>query len=200
MKAAVVAITLCLPLAAAELKSGPPLPNKVVENWAKLPAGWNFGECSGVDVDKNDNVWVFNRGAHPVIQFDKNGKVLQAWTDVPVKSSHGIRVDPDGNIWGIDVKGHGVLKFNTAGRVLGVIELPYAKPGTQDTPDGFNEPTGIAWAHNGDFYISDGYQNSRVAKFSKDMVYLKQWGKKGTEDGEFNLVHDVVVDNRGRVY
>src|SRR3954466_6101249 len=121
MKAAVVAITLCLPLAAAELKSGPPLPHKVVENWAKLPAGWNFGECSGVAVDKNDNVWVFNRGSHPVIEFDKNGKFLQAWPDVVVKSSHGIRVDNDGNIWGVDVKGHVVIKYNTDGKVLMVL-------------------------------------------------------------------------------
>ena len=51
----------------AELKSGPPLPHKVVKNWAKLPAGWNFGECAGVAVDKDDNVWVYNRGKHPVI-------------------------------------------------------------------------------------------------------------------------------------
>jgi len=102
----------------AELKSGPPLPYHPVPNWAQLPAGWNFGECAGVDVDRDDNVWVFNRGPHPVIQFDKNGKMLQAWNEVPVESAHGIQVDADGNIWTTDVKAHRVLKSTPRGRVL----------------------------------------------------------------------------------
>src|SRR4051812_15325806 len=89
-----------------------------VENWAKLPQGLMLGECSGVALDSHDNVWVFNRGSHPVIQFDPNGKMLQAWKDVPVKSSHGIRVDPDGNVWLIDVAGHKVLKMSPEGRLL----------------------------------------------------------------------------------
>ena len=98
-------LAAALPAVAAELKSGPPLPYKVVKDWAQLPTGWNFGECSGVAVDRNDNVWVFNRGKHPVVQFDKNGNMLQSWGEGTVVSSHGIRVDPDGNVWGIDVKG-----------------------------------------------------------------------------------------------
>src|SRR5258708_6242416 len=196
MKLFAIAFALALPISAAD----PQLPHKVVQNWAQLPAGWNFGECSGVDVDKDDNVWIFNRGTHPVMQFDHNGKLVQAWTDVPIKSSHGIRVGPDGNIWAIDVKGHALVKFNPLGRVLEVIAQAGNKPGNNDSKDAFNEPTGIAWAKNGDFYISDGYQNSRVVKFSKDFDYLTHWGKKGTGDGEFNLVHDVAVDTRGRVY
>src|SRR5438132_8096753 len=118
-------LLLVLPLLAlpalAELKSGPPLPYHPVPNWAQLPEGFNFGECSGVDVDKNDNVWVFNRGAHPVMQFDKSGKMLQAWTEVPVQSSHGIRVDADGNIWTVDVGAHRLLKFTPGGQVLMMI-------------------------------------------------------------------------------
>jgi len=66
----------------AEIQSGPPLPYHVVEGWAHLPAGWNFGEVASVDVDKNDNVWVFNRGPHPVVEFDSSGKFLRAWTEV----------------------------------------------------------------------------------------------------------------------
>jgi hypothetical protein len=67
--------------ALAELQTGPALPYHVVRDWAQLPAGWNFGEVSAVDVDKNDNVWVFNRGPHPVIQFDRLGKMLQPWPE-----------------------------------------------------------------------------------------------------------------------
>ena len=111
MRHLLLTLAITLPLASAELTSGPPLPNQLVKDWAQMPAGWNFGETTGVDVDKNDNVWVFNRGAHPVIQFDKNGKVLQSWTDVPIKASRGIRVGPDGNIWRVGVKGRAVVKF-----------------------------------------------------------------------------------------
>src|SRR5712692_9757880 len=186
--------------ALAELKSGPPLPYHVVPNWAQLPNGWNFGECSGVATDKDDNVWVFNRGAHPVIQFDKSGKMLQAWSEVAVKSSHGIRVDADGNVWTVDVEAHRLLKSTPGGRVLMMIGGVGGSAGTNETKDGFNRPTGIIFAPNGDFFVSDGYVNSRVIKFNKDGEYLTHWGRKGTGDGEFNLVHDVALDSEGRLY
>ncbi|MBI3427122.1 MAG: 6-bladed beta-propeller [Acidobacteria bacterium] len=189
-------------LAAAftQLKTGPPLPHKLVNEWAKLPAGWNFGEVSGVATDRQDNVWVFNRGAHPVMQFDRAGKFLQAWPDLKIVSSHGIRVDAEGNIWLIDVKGHVVFKCNPQGRVLMVLGNRQGTPGNNDSKDAFNEPTGIAFAKNGDFYISDGYINARVIKFNRDGEYLTHWGRKGTGDGEFNLVHDVCLDAQERVY
>jgi DNA-binding beta-propeller fold protein YncE len=184
----------------AQLKSGPPLPYHAVEGWAKLPAGWNFGETSGVDVDKNDNVWVFNRGAHPVMQFDKSGHMLQSWTDVPVKSSHGIRLDADGNIWTIDVAGHRLMKFTPSGRLLMFIGSVGGAAGNNDSKDAFSRPTDITFAPNGDLFVSDGYDNSRVIKFNKDGDYLTHWGTKGTGDGQFNLVHDVALDKQGRLY
>ncbi len=184
-----------------ELKSGPPMHYSVVEGWAQLPKGWNFGECSGVDVDRNDNVWVFNRGAHPVIQFDKSGKMLQAWTEVPVTAAHGIRVDPDGNIWTVDVAAHRLMKFTPAGRLLMMIgQVGGAAGANNDIKDGFNRPTNLAFQPNGDFFVSDGYVNSRVVKYNKDGEYQMHWGQKGTGDGEFNLVHDVALDSDGRVY
>jgi DNA-binding beta-propeller fold protein YncE len=181
----------------AQVKEGPALPHKVVKDWAKLPDGWNFGETSGVAVDKDDNVWVFNRGNHPVLQFDSNGKMLRSWPEVPIKSSHGIRVDEEGNVWTVDVKGHQLFKWTPTGRLLMVLGRG---PGKDDSKDAFNEPTGIAFAKNGDLYISDGYVNSRVVRYGKDGVYQSHWGRKGTGDGEFQLVHDVAVDTRGRVY
>jgi hypothetical protein len=193
-------VTASLP-ALAELKSGPTMNYSVVEGWAQLPKGWNFGECSGVDIDKNDNVWVFNRGAHPVIQFDKSGKMLQAWSEVPVTSAHGIRVDADGNIWVVDVAGHRVSKFTPAGRLLMTIGQVGVNPGpNNDTKDGFNRPTNLTFAPNGDFFVADGYVNSRVVKYNKSGEYQLHWGRKGTGDGEFNLVHDVALDSQGKLY
>jgi DNA-binding beta-propeller fold protein YncE len=193
--------SLCLSLAAAELKSGPPLAYHTVKDWAQLPEGWNFGETSGVAVDKNDNVWVFNRGPHPVMQFNKDGKFLRSWSEVPVTSSHGIKVAPDGNIWLVDVKGHQVMEFTPEGRVRMVIGNVGKRPAANnDTKDAFNEPTAVSFLANGDFYLSDGYQNARVVKYSRDGIYQFQWGKKGKGDGEFDLVHDVTTDKRGLVY
>jgi DNA-binding beta-propeller fold protein YncE len=189
-----------LPAFGQELKSGPPLPHKVVPNWPQLPKGWNFGECSGVDVDKDDNVWVFHRGKRPVMQFDKTGKLLQAWEEVPVTSSHGIRVGPDGNIWAVDVAGHTLFTFTPEGRIVQVIGAAGKSAGTMQSKDVFNRPTGIAFGPSGDYYVSDGYVNSRVVRFGRDGIYQKQWGQKGAADGEFNLVHDVTIDSRGRVY
>lgn len=195
----VLALTF-LPAVFGQLKTGPALPHQLVKDWAQLPKGWNFGECSGVATDKQDNVWVFNRGAHPVMQFDRAGKFLQAWPDIKIISSHGIRVDAEGNIWLIDVKGHVVVKCNTEGRVLMILGNRQGIAGNNDSKDAFNEPTGIAFDKQGNLYISDGYVNARVIKFNKDGEYITHWGKKGTGDGEFNLAHDVCLDSQERVY
>jgi DNA-binding beta-propeller fold protein YncE len=201
MRTNILALLIWVALPAlAELKSGPPLPHHVVADWAQLPKGWNFGETSGVDVDKDDNVWVFNRGAHPVIQFDKSGKMLQAWTEVPLKTAHGLRVDRDGNIWTVDVEAHRLMKFTPGGRLLMMIGQVGGAAGTNDTKDGFNRPANLTFAPNGDFFVADGYVNSRVVKFNKSGEYLTHWGQKGTGDGEFNLVHDVALDSQGRLY
>ncbi len=201
MRTNILALLIWVGLPAlAELKSGPALPHHVVADWAQLPKGWNFGETSGVDVDKDDNVWVFNRGAHPVIQFDKSGKMLQAWTEVPLKTAHGLRVDRDGNIWTVDVEAHRLMKFTPGGRLLMMIGQVGGAAGTNDTKDGFNRPANLTFAPNGDFFVADGYVNSRVVKFNKSGEYLTHWGQKGTGDGEFNLVHDVALDSQGRLY
>jgi len=186
----------------ARLKTGPALPYAVDAAWPQMPKGYNFGECSGVDVDKKGNVWVFNRGHWPVIQFDRRGRFLQAWSQdtFPVKSAHGIRVGPDGNLWCVDVDGHVIFKMSPEGRVLMVLGNRQGVPGNNDAEDAFNRPTNVAFRANGNFYVSDGYVNSRVIEFTPDGYSVRHWGKKGTGDGEFNLVHDVQVDSRGRVY
>lgn len=194
------ALLLALPLAAVDFSKVPKLPHKLVPDWAQLPAGWNFGEASGVAVDRTDNVWVFNRGAHPVVRLDKDGKFVSAWNDVPVIAAHGIRTDRENNVWLVDVKGHAVLKFSPFGRLLMVMTNAGRQPGDNNTPYAFNQPTGVSFAANGDVYVSDGYVNSRVVQYNSKGEYIRHWGRKGTGDGEFDLVHDVAVDKQGRVY
>ena len=168
-----------------------------VPGWPRLPDGWNFGEVAGVAVDHEQNVYVFHRGPHPLIEFSRDGKFLRTLLEGMITSAHGIRIDRAGNIWVVDVKGHTVLKVNPSGRILLVL-------GRKDSPGAdearFNQPTDVAIAQNGDIYITDGYGNSRVMKFSQDGKFLSQWGRKGSGPGEFNLPHAVVLDNDGRVY
>ena len=191
----------------AQLKSGPPLPYRLVANWPTLPKGYNFGEGTGVDVDRQGNVWVANRGAWPIMQFDKNGKMLQAWNHDTVrvtpgvgKGTHGLKVDPDGNVWLVDVDGHILLKYSPEGRHLMTIGNRQGTEGNNDSPTAFNRPTNLWFLPNGHFYVSDGYVNTRVVEFTRDGEYVRHWGTKGTGDGEFNLVHDVTADSRGMVY
>ena len=114
-----------------------------------------------------------------------------------VVSAHGVEVDPQGNIWAVDVEGHMVLKFNRSGRV----EMVLGKKGLAKSDDEFfDRPTDIGFAPNGDIYVTDGYGNSRVMKFSPDGRLLKKWGKKGTGPGEFDTPHSVAVDAKGLVY
>jgi len=175
----------------------PALPYTVVPDWPALPDGWNLGETASVAVDGDDNVYVFNRSPHPLIQFDPAGKFRRSLLEGMITSAHGVRIDSYGNIWAVDVKGHTVLKLNPAGRVAMVLGRRDVA-GESDT--NFNQPTDVAVAPNGDFYVTDGYGNSRVMKFSKDGDLLLKWGKKGAGPGEFNLPHAVVLDARGQVY
>lgn len=195
-----ILILASLPLAFGQIQSGPPLPHKLVKDWAKLPPGWNFGECAGVAVDKDDRVWVVHRGARPVIQLDRDGKVLEAWGEGLLKSGHGITLDREGNLWVVDVKGHVIIKLSPEGRVQMLLGARQGVAGNNESKDEFNEPTRVAFAPNGDFFVSDGYINSRVVRFNNDAEYLMHWGKKGKADGEFDLVHDVVIDSRNRIY
>ncbi len=186
----------------SKLKSGPALPYKVVTAWPVLPKGMNFGEVSGVDVDRNGNVWVFNRGHWPVMEFDRSGHLLQSWTSdaFPVRSAHGMRVGPDGNLWCVDVEGHVVFKLSPDGRVLMVIGNRQGTPGNDTAEDAFSRPTNVAFRANGNVYVSDGYVNSRIIEFTPAGEFVRKWGSKGSGDGQFNLVHDVTVDSQGRVY
>src|SRR2546428_12393134 len=73
-----------------------------VEGWGRLPEGWSFVEATSVAVDASDNVWVFNRGQHPVILFDRGGKFLRSWGEGLIPPAHGINIGPRGSIWPTD--------------------------------------------------------------------------------------------------
>jgi sugar lactone lactonase YvrE len=196
-----------------------------VANYPNLPKGMNFGEVPGVAVNSKGHVYVFTRSnsaggpayapaAAQLLEFDQNGnfvgeigKGLYAWS-----FAHSVRIDKNDNIWAIDKGSDMIVKFNPEGRVQWVFGRRKesadedTKPWEHLTPplapvDGmFRQPTDVAWDSAGNIYITDGYINSRVAKYDKDGNWLKSWGTKGTGPGQFVLPHSLAIDRNDNVY
>jgi DNA-binding beta-propeller fold protein YncE len=173
---------------------------QVVENWAKLPDGYSFKEVGGVGVDAQDNVYVFNRGAHPMMVFDRGGNFLRSWGEGIFPRAHGITMAPDDTMFLSDDGDHTVRKCTLDGKVLFMLGTS-GKPAAFMSGDPFNRCTHVAIdPRNGDFYVSDGYGNARVHKYTPDGKLLFSWGESGTDPGEFNIVHNIATDKDGWVY
>src|SRR4029079_12355479 len=113
----------------------------------------------GVAVDAREHVFVFHRGPHPLIEFDKNGDYIRSWGDGSFVRPPGLKLDREGNLWASDDVGHIVVKFDMRGRVRMVLGRKNT-PG--ETNENFNRPTDIAFGVDGSMFVSDGYGNSRV--------------------------------------
>jgi hypothetical protein len=170
-----------------------------VEDWAKLPPGWSFKEIGGVGVDANDNVYVFNRGEHPMMVFDRDGNFLRAWGEGLFPRAHGVFVAPDQTLWLTDDGDHTVRQCTPEGKVLLTLGTP-GKPSPYMSGEPFHRCTHTAMAPNGDIYVSDGYGNSRVHRYSPDGRLILSWGGPGTDPGEFNIAHNITCDADGWVY
>lgn len=186
----------------------------VVHGWPVLPEGRVLGSVAGCAVDSHDNVFVFHRNdrtwpasdellttpiALPTVTlFDgRTGKVLAEWGENRFAMPHGLSVDRDDNVWLTDVALQQIFKFSHDGK-------PLLTVGERGIPGNdavhFNRPTEVAVAGDGSFFVSDGYRNTRVMKFSPEGTLLFQWGTKGAVPGQFDLPHGVTLDRTGRVY
>jgi DNA-binding beta-propeller fold protein YncE len=169
-------------------------------DWAKLPAGWSFKEVADVAVDSQDRVYVFNRGDHPMIVFDRQGNFLSTWGEDLFVRPHGLTAGPDDTLYCVDDNGHCIHKTTLDGQVLQTIGQK-GKPAPRQSGKPFHQPTKVAFdPKTGDLYISDGYGNARVHKYTVEGEHLFSWGEYGTEPGQFNLVHSVCTDSQGRVF
>ena len=174
---------------------------QVLDGWGDLPPDVRYGgDCTAVCLDSEDNVYVFTRGAHPIIVFDRDGKFLRSWgQDIGFTNPHGAHMGPDDHLYLTDDKGHVVRKCTREGKVVLTIGVPN-KPSPAFSGDPFNRCTHTALSPGGEIYISDGYQNARVHKYSPDGKLLLSWGEPGTDPGQFNLVHNIACDDEGWVY
>jgi DNA-binding beta-propeller fold protein YncE len=171
-----------------------------VEKWGALPDGMRFVEATSVAVDANDDVYVFNRGPHPVIVFDRAGRFKRSWGEGVFRRAHGITIGPDGTLWLTDDLHHTIRQFTPEGKCL----LTIGDPDTPSPLQGgkpFNRPTHVAISpRTGDVFVSDGYGNSRVHKYDPKGRHLLSWGEPGTDPGCFNLPHNIATDAAGLVY
>ncbi len=173
---------------------------EVAEGWGNLPEGWGFKEVAAVGVDAQGRVYAFNRGEHPVIVFDRDGKFLNSWGEGMFPRAHGVTMGPDETIYLTDDDDHTVRKCTYDGRVLLTVGVS-GKPAPFHSGNPFNRCTHVAICPiNNDFYVSDGYGNASVHKYDEDGNLLFSWGGPGTEPGQFNIVHNISTDKDGYVY
>ncbi len=197
LKTGALALFISATLAAADSKY------QTVENWAQFPSGMTkWGAATGVEVDAHDNVYVFQRNpAMPVVVFDRDGKFLRSWAqDIKFGQTHFLRVDRFGNIWLTDRGDMQAFKFTPEGKLLLTIGKKGVK-GDNNSRDAFNGMADVAVAKNGSFFIADGEgPNTRVVKFDKDGKFIKWWGGKGKEPGQFDQPHSIAIDSKGLIY
>jgi hypothetical protein len=174
---------------------------------------WVFHRC--FNVVPPGSATCIDRGAAnpPILEFDPSGKLLASFGAGLFAYPHAFTIDGDGNLWTSDVNdqpevlgmsaknadgvvmGQEVLKLSPTGKIL----LTLGKEGVAGNgPDTFDRPTGVAIAPNGDIFVSDGHSpnahnSARIVKFTKDGQFIKAWGHKGREPGNFDEPHDIFI-------
>ena len=160
-------------------------------DWVQRPAGYSWQEVSAVAVDSCDNVFVFNRGDHPVAVFDREGRFIRSWGEGVFTRAHGITIGPDDAVYCTDDLDHTIRKFTPDGTLIwklgtsgqpsdtGATSIDYRTITHSGPP--FYFPTNVALSPEGDLYVADGYGNARIHKFSADGKLLfvsSRWIKK----------------------
>jgi NHL repeat len=193
-------------------------------NFLKLPEGMNFGEVTGIAVNSQKHVLVLSRGntsgpaygaaAAQLLEFDSRGtfvreigKNLYAWS-----FAHAVRVDRADNIWVADKGSDMVVHFDPQGRVVMVFgrkpeasdesahPLEHPKPPLPPIDGMFRQVTDMAWDKDDNVYITDGYVNSRIARYDKNGNWLGSWGEPGSGPLQFNTLHSIAIDSQNRIY
>jgi hypothetical protein len=202
----------------------PEIPFDSVPNLLKLPPDLYLGEVSGVALNSKGHIFVYSRGnstgpayaatAAQLLEFGPDGryireigKNLYAWS-----FAHAVRVDKDDNIWAVDKGSDMMIKFNPEGRVVmvfgrkkeasdeGAEAWKHPRPPLPAVDGQFRQPTDVTWDPQGNIFLSDGYINSRIAKFDKNGHWVTSWGTPGNKPGEFNTPHSIAADAKGNIY
>ncbi len=225
MKHWLIAALLLAATPAFAQEAAPEIPFDSAPDFLKLPKDMYLGEASAVAVNSKGHIFVFSRGgssmgpafaetAAQLLEFAPNGqfvreigKNLYAWS-----FAHGVKIDRHDNIWAIDKGSDMIVKFKPDGRVDMVFgrkqeasdddtaPLKHPNPPLPAVDGRFRQPTDVAFDQHDNVFISDGYINSRIAKINKDGFWVKSWGDRGSEPGQFSTAHGIGTDAQGNVY
>lgn len=219
-------LALIVAAISAHAQTVPQIPVESVPNFFQLPAGMNFGEVPAIAVNSQGRVFVFSRssptgggpayGIHAAQLFEfgpsgvfiaEHGRGLYAWA-----FAHGLAIDANDNIWTVDKGSNMVVRMTPEGRVVWVFgrkpesSSEAARPFEHQVPplppqDGrFREPTDVAFDSQGNTYVTDGYVNSRVAKYDSNGDWVMSWGEPGTGPGQFVIPHSIAIDRNDNIY
>ena len=190
--------------------AAPQLPLRLVDNFLKFPFAYVLGEVIGVAVNSKGHVFMLNRGYHPLLEFNPDGTFVRSIGDgsAMFEGAHSIRFDAQDNLWYIDAASNMIIKFDTEGRTVQTLGqrpepwtwLTHVIEGAVKGKASFYQPTDVTWGTDGSVFVSDGYGNSRVAKFDKEGNFVKSWGERGGAQGDFNTPHSIVIDKSQTLY
>jgi len=181
----------------AQMEKAPDLGYKPVPANVVLPDGMKMGAPSSVALDAAGHLLVFNRGEHPLMEFDAQGKFVRAFGEGMYVRPHGMRIDPDGNIWTTDVNGHTVTKMSAKGEVLMTLGTKGQTGSWNETTHLMQEPADIAFGPGGDVFIVEGHGRGegRVLRVDKSGKLVTSWGGTGKNPGQFDQPHSILVRN-----
>lgn len=172
---------------------------ELVENWGQLPEYFDMDDPVDISVDSSDRVYIGSRGNHPIVILDRNGAFVSCWGEREFVDPHGVLIGPDDSVYVADAKTNEVRKLTPSGKPLMTLGTRLAvSPIMVRRP--FNQPTDVAIGLNGEIFVTDGYGNFLVHKFSPEGELLKTWGEPGTGPGQFALPHKLGIDRQGLVY
>jgi len=194
----------------APASSAPQLRFHVDEDFFKLPDDIWPSEAVGVALNSKGHIFLLNRGNHPLLEFMPDGSFVRSIGDGSTifHAAHSVRFDADDNMWLVDAGNNVVVKFNAKGRIVQALgrrlePWVYMTHGIEraiPAPASFYQPTDTVVGPDGSTYVTDGYGNSRVAKFSREGNLVKYWGDRGTRPGQFNTPHSIVMDRGQNLY
>jgi hypothetical protein len=209
---AVTAFLAAAPYVIAQDKTGtrPPILGvgehqyECIHDWGELPAGHVYGNTHGVAVDAQGHIHIkhtVGKGAtidDAVVVFDADGKFIRSWGKPYKGGAHGLHLSKESGeefFYLCDPKRHLFAKTTLEGKELWRKWAPEQCTG-YTMPGEFN-PTNIAIAANGDFYVADGYGKSFIHQYDRDAKYIRSFGGKGKEPGQTDCPHGLMVDSRG---
>ena len=184
---------------------------QLVEGWEQIPAGYRHEDVAGVCSDSGGNVYLFCRGDHPIMIYDRGGRFLGSWGEGRFSyRTHGMYMAGDDSLFLVDDSNHTAGKYTLDGKLsfeLGPAEHPSDTGYDGRTPASvthaagpFNRPTNVAVAPSGDLFVSDGYGNTRIHRFDSVGRLCESWGEPGSAHGQFRTPHSTWVHTDGRVF